>query len=246
MIDLGSLGGIALAERDSSETVWIAGSGVEVAYSAAMAAKANDTGVLQMMYLPEPRTPLLGGPGSEVYGATFNRASSSSSVNDVGDVVGGCDYYDPQAILREDSEHRATLWLNTIKGYQRIDLRLADDSHNYSMAADINETGTVVGTSGLIDFGNEGFESFQRAVLWRPGVGLIDLNDLLPIDSGWSLDAAIGINDLNQVSGAGHFQGVLWAYRFDLDTFEIVAVPLLPGGMQNGAYHMNLAGHVVG
>ena len=85
----------AVTEKDASGAVWIAGEGVEISYTAVMAAQADAEGLFQVEYLPEPRMLLLGGPGSNVYGEIFNRASEARSINGEGDIVGGCDYYDP-------------------------------------------------------------------------------------------------------------------------------------------------------
>jgi len=42
--------------------------------------------------------------------------------------------------------------------------------------------------------------------LWEDGT-MLKLNDLIPEDSGWVLDSAISINDLDQIVGYGTFHG---------------------------------------
>jgi probable HAF family extracellular repeat protein len=64
-----------------------------------------------------------------------------------------------------------------------------------SQALDINASGQIVGISGL------------RGFLYRDGA-MYDLNDLIPPDSGWTLDAAFGINDSGQIVGYGLHEGV--------------------------------------
>ena len=239
--------GISPAPSDD-ELVWVAGFGVENGYTAGLysVVSCGDWQVLTD-YLPEPRTPLNGGPGSEIYGETFNRASNAYSVNATGDIVGGCDFYNPEAVSREYSEHRAALWLNTFSGHVLVDLGLEDPAHNFSSASDVNDLGSVVGTSALVDFGNEGFESAYRAFVWEPLIGMVDLNDLLPADSGWILEWAAAINNVGQICGRGRLNGEIRGFVFDLNTLSVEAVPLLPGGgSQNGAVDINDNGHVTG
>ena len=50
-----------------------------------------------------------------------------------------------------------------------------------------------------------------RALLWRSGQA-IDLNRLLPPNSGWTLEEARAINDRGQVAGQGHFHGQARAF----------------------------------
>ena len=239
--------GISPASAED-EIVWVTGTGAEFGYQAAMYSilDQSDESVVTA-YLPEPRTPLDGGPAAEVYGDTFNRASNAHAVSSAGDIVGGCDFYDPLAVHREFSEHRAALWLMTENGYQLIDLGLADPAHNISSALDINNQGIVVGSSGLVDFGNEGFGSYHRAVVWDPVAGTIDLNDLLPEGSPWELEWARAINESGLICGGGLLDGVTRGFVFDLNTFSVESVPLPPGGYsQNTALDINEAGDVCG
>jgi uncharacterized protein (TIGR03437 family) len=73
----------------------------------------------------------------------------------------------------------------------RTDLGGATNGYSYAYA--VNQRGQVVGTNG-------------HAVLWQNG-GMIDLNDLLPPDSGWVLTTATGINDEGKIVGNGKFYG---------------------------------------
>jgi probable HAF family extracellular repeat protein len=65
-----------------------------------------------------------------------------------------------------------------------------------SDARDVNNSGQVVG------------DSAGRAFLWQSGLGMIDLNSLLPAQSGWILEYAVGINDAGQIVGGGTLNGV--------------------------------------
>ncbi|HZZ43963.1 MAG TPA: hypothetical protein VFE58_13585 [Tepidisphaeraceae bacterium] len=69
---------------------------------------------------------------------------------------------------------------------------------SYSLALtanDINDSEVVVGTTS------------SGAALWSPSWGLVDLNSLIPINSGWHLSTATQINDLGQIIGTGTYDG---------------------------------------
>lgn len=50
-----------------------------------------------------------------------------------------------------------------------------------------------------------------HAFLWREGT-MVDLNDLVPEDSGWLLLMGQGINDQGQIVGSGIYQGAICAF----------------------------------
>ncbi len=64
---------------------------------------------------------------------------------------------------------------------------------------DVNNVGDIVGDS--VAPGPD-----LRACLWRNG-SIIDLNDLLPANSGWVLRQALAINDAGQIAGTGERSG---------------------------------------
>jgi uncharacterized membrane protein len=71
-----------------------------------------------------------------------------------------------------------------------------------SKALGVNDNSLVVGTSG------------GHAFLWGESEGMIDLNSLVSAANlaGWVLTEATGINDSNQISGEGYFDGVLHGF----------------------------------
>jgi len=73
--------------------------------------------------------------------------------------------------------------------------------HRLSRALDLNDAGTVVGTSVDADFAD------QRAVLWHDGT-IVDLNQLLPQGSDWRLEVATGISDAGEIVGYGIRDGL--------------------------------------
>lgn len=76
---------------------------------------------------------------------------------------------------------------------------LSSDQAIASLANSINNTGEIVGYA----FSPNGE---QRAVIWQNGV-LVDLNDRIPLGSGWRLSSAFQINNQGQIIGTGLIQG---------------------------------------
>jgi len=79
----------------------------------------------------------------------------------------------------------------------------------YSEVNNINEESEAVGTSypAPIDTNSGPSQTRDaRAFLWKNG-SLIDLNTLLPTNSGWVLEVATQINDHGQIVGLGRYNG---------------------------------------
>jgi len=103
-------------------------------------------------------------------------------INDRGDVAGGGatpDGFFHAALFR----HGKITDLGTLTGAEE------------SKAFGVNDLGMIVGTSGdhaLLDFLGS----------------MIDLNTLIPANSGWTLTTANGINDLGEIVGTGLHNGI--------------------------------------
>lgn len=86
-----------------------------------------------------------------------------------------------------------------------------------SSAADINESSQVVGTSWLVTQPTSLYDPTQyHAFLWENG-GMIDLNTLIPADSGWILTSATAINDNGDIVGSGLQNGQLHGFLLTTD-----------------------------
>jgi probable HAF family extracellular repeat protein len=124
-------------------------------------------------------------------GGTF---SSATAINDLGQVAGysncgtGCDH--------------AVLW-NKTKG-SMLDLGLLPGGVE-SDADGINNAGQVV---GVVDYGHYHFHPF----VWSPSTGMLDLNNLIPANSGWLLQFAQAINDKGEIVGQGTLNGQAEAF----------------------------------
>jgi len=79
-----------------------------------------------------------------------------------------------------------------------------------SEAVAINELGQIVGHALKPLWGGSETPSFvRRAVLWDDGV-MHDLNELIPLGSGWRLEYATDINNLGQIVGWAHNPEGYW------------------------------------
>ncbi len=119
--------------------------------------------------------------------------SAAYAMNDLGQVVGnssaGCCAH-------------ATLWGKT-KG-SMLDLGVLPGA-TYSTANGINNVGQV---AGVAYYGLNGSHAF----VWSPFTGMLDLNNLIPANSGWVLELATAINDQGQVVGLGTLNGQAEAF----------------------------------
>jgi probable HAF family extracellular repeat protein len=85
---------------------------------------------------------------------------------------------------------------------------LPGDASSYASA--LNVFDIVVGTSTSSDL------EVNRAFVWTKRTGMIDLNTLLPPDSGWTLTNATGINIFGQIVGNGTINGQTNAFLLTL------------------------------
>jgi probable HAF family extracellular repeat protein len=143
---------------------------------------------------------------------TLGGNSYGMAINDDGDVVGASAA--PTGFLH------GFVW----SGGVMQDLGTLGGSSSFAYG--INGRGQIVGYSYIPESEN------SHAFLWMAG-GLLDLNSMLPTDSGWELNAAYAINDNGQIAGMGTYQGELRAFRLDpqvvtraLEAFsEAAAIP---------------------
>jgi probable HAF family extracellular repeat protein len=105
---------------------------------------------------------------------------------------------------------RAVLYDNATKQIQYLgDLRgtypMGPRGVFGSVASGINDSGDVVGRSGIQD-GTYGGD--VHAFLKESGQPMIDLNTLIPADSGWTISSATAINNYGQIAATGSKDGV--------------------------------------
>jgi probable HAF family extracellular repeat protein len=126
--------------------------------------------------------------------------NQATSINDRGDVVGwAC--VGPStnpATCMED----AFLWTKDT-GMQDLGGLPGAIASGPPCCNTINNNGVIVGVSI--------YASYERAVVWH-GKGPVDLNTLIPKNSGWLLECAQGINDAGEIVGFGTLNGSMHAF----------------------------------
>jgi probable HAF family extracellular repeat protein len=178
--DLGTLG------ADYSEAAGINGSGqvVGISYTSSCSYHA-------FLY-DEGATPKMQDLGA--LGADYSHATS---INDSGQVV-GTSFRSSFAGSCSTDCLRAFLYDGSAATPEMQDLgTLGGDSRAWG----INGSGTVVGSSYVSGSGDHGF-------LKESGQPMIDLNTLLPADSGWTIHDARAINTDGKIAATGHKDGV--------------------------------------
>jgi probable HAF family extracellular repeat protein len=125
--------------------------------------------------------------------------SSGNAINDFGQVAGGSE-------CGAGCIH-AVLWNRKPGSIQDLGT-LAPSA--FSSAYGINNKMQVVGSvTG---------SSFPRAFVWSSTTGMLDLNNLIPQNSGWFLEYAFAINDHGQIAGQGILNGETHAFLLTPDT----------------------------
>jgi len=119
-------------------------------------------------------------------------SSYAWAINDLGQVAG-----ESQCLNCSLSNH-AVLWSKTKSSM--LDLGVLPGASD-SFALGINNVGQVVGGSSY-SATNE-----LHAFVWSPSTGMLDLNNLIPANSGWLLQYPNAINDKGQIVGFGTLNG---------------------------------------
>lgn len=96
-----------------------------------------------------------------------------------------------------EASYRAVLWNGA--GMQNLGLL---DGARTSYANGINNTGQVVGKGYYQSLGE------YRPFIWDQASGMVDLNTLIPSNSGWVLNSAEDINDGGLIVGKGRIGSV--------------------------------------
>src|SRR5690606_34485829 len=115
--------------------------------------------------------------GTQSIGASIN---ANGTVVGISDVTGGLVH--------------PVLW--TSDGVQDLGLIPSGIS---GFATGINDFGQVIGT-------NKTITGERKAVMYNNG-SVINLNSLIPADSGWELNAGLDINNAGQIIGMGTYNG---------------------------------------
>jgi probable HAF family extracellular repeat protein len=118
-------------------------------------------------------------------------ATDARAINNFGHVVGS-------SWLPDNSTYHAILYID---GWTKDLGTLSGSSTGFSIANSINIEDEIVGIS----------DPHETAFLYRRD-HMVDINSLLPTNSGWVLQQANGINDLGQIVGTGTHDGLSRAF----------------------------------
>lgn len=145
-------------------------------------------------------------------GSLGGKDSHATAVNALGQVTGS-------ASLSNGYQH-AVLYSNG----RTVDLGSLGTSNSYGYA--INNSGIVVGYSYV-----DG-QADSHAFVYAGGM-MVDLNLVIPVNSGWELLAAYGINEAGQIVGSGIYEGQ--SAMFLLDRVAPSTKPLSPFWSKNAS-----------
>jgi probable HAF family extracellular repeat protein len=137
-------------------------------------------------------------------GTLGGTSSYGMGINNSGQIVGSAQ--NPQGFMK------AFVW----NGAGLTDLGTLGGSQSYGYG--VNGAGTVVGSSWMT--GNLVIHGFVDMA----GV-MIDLNQFLPLNSGWAIDAAYGINDSGDIVGTGTLNGQSYAVELIAPSDALVGTP---------------------
>lgn len=139
--------------------------------------------------------------------------SLTSAINDRGDVDG--------ASSTKDGPVHAYLWTKEWGQMRDLGTLHSDDQLVVAPCCKtVNNLRQVVGFLLDADFNSHAF-------LWQNGF-MMDMNDLIPKESGWNLQAAQSINDAGEITGSGLING---------ETHAFLAVPCHAHGGRDCCEH---------
>jgi probable HAF family extracellular repeat protein len=118
--------------------------------------------------------------------------AQASAINCPGTIVGSL-------TLAGDAQTDAFVYVNG----SMLDLGTLGGS--FTQANAINNVGLIVG------FQNRG-DADTHAVIWTANGGILDLNQLIPANSGWDLQGANAISNNGKIAGAGIIKGLQHAF----------------------------------
>lgn len=193
-------------------------------------------------------------------------SSNALGVNDRGDVVGAANYASGLSggcFLSGDGPSFFQVWEETSEAFGVNSsgvavgaMKVSGVRHAFYYDTEVHDLGSLGGQAtnkasaindaGVI-VGSADFGGGTHAFLATTTSAMVDLNSLLPANSGWVLKTANDINRHGVIVGEGLFNGAQSAYKFDPSSGDPPeALTPLSGNNRGHALAINAAGVVVG
>jgi hypothetical protein len=144
-------------------------------------------------------------------------------INNYGDALydsAPATYYDNPSVVYQAYLHTGSAH-NGLIGSSNYEL--SGPGWSMYQAVGLNNAGQVVGMVNYVSRGR----AFDDPALWTINNGILDLNSLLPANSGWILQTVTGIDQLGDIEGMGLYNGVSTPFILSLPEPASVAMSLI-------------------
>jgi uncharacterized membrane protein len=162
---------------------------------------------------------------------TIDKCSGANSINNLGEIAGWAEGLTNSTIENTECPStvpdtvpiHAMLWSNSTATPTDLGTLPGD---LLSMAVKVNLLGVVVGMSGNSVAENTAAPQFLyrpqivgHPFIWDAVRGMRDLNDLIPVSSGWTLQSVSDINGVGQMVGTGTINGEVHGFLLKPSAF---------------------------
>lgn len=201
--ELGHLG-VGQDGTHSSIALAINKGGTTVGHSTSYSVEGYNMGERAVRWAANSTTPQeLGSLGKNEDSQSFSYALG---INDAGTIFGTSEKFSADG---RDLGNRAVRWAaGSTEATELKLLSVGSGGESFSFAFSINAAGYIAGMANVngSNAGGSLNDGSVHAVIWSPDGEVLDLNTLLPADSGWLLQSANSISDTGWVTGMALYQ----------------------------------------